>query len=297
MRYNIQINQVKALEWEINLKQASVIDLINQASSWASRMQIGGKIFYYISRAKIADELPVLFPQKEKKNAKDNFFDSVYRVLKELKRRGIIYYVKHENMDMMCLTEKGEQWNDRNAPEKTQNIKKEAPKVVEIEKEEITPIEPKKEVETVEKPIVITYENSKLNFSESVFLAPNSTSFKEDSVVKINEPISDRIPTYNNTNINNLYKEIKKIYKKEFERIFKENPNVQDWSKFGRFFNAEMRGRRFYRDAEILKCFEKLAISWKEYKRTPSEKTPRKYRPTPARQTAGEIPNVPFPIN
>jgi len=101
MRYTHSINAVKCLEWDINLAQGALIDLINQASSWAKPHVIGDEVYYWISRNKIIDEIPVAYSKA----------DTVYRSIKSLAEKGIINHVKSGKRDLINLTEKGKSWN------------------------------------------------------------------------------------------------------------------------------------------------------------------------------------------
>ena len=101
MRYTHSINAVKCLEWDINLAQGALIDLINQASSWAKPHVIDDEVYYWISRNKIIDEIPVAYSKA----------DTVYRSIKSLAEKGIINHVKSGKRDLINLTEKGKSWN------------------------------------------------------------------------------------------------------------------------------------------------------------------------------------------
>lgn len=101
MRYTHSINAVKCLEWDINLAQGALIDLINQASSWAKPHVIDDEVYYWISRNKIIDEIPVAYSKA----------DTVYRSIKSLAEKGIINHIKSGKRDLINLTEKGKSWN------------------------------------------------------------------------------------------------------------------------------------------------------------------------------------------
>lgn len=101
MRYTHSINAVKCLEWDINLAQGALIDLINQASSWAKPHVIDDEVYYWISRNKVIDEIPVAYSKA----------DTVYRSIKSLAEKGIINHIKSGKRDLINLTEKGKSWN------------------------------------------------------------------------------------------------------------------------------------------------------------------------------------------
>ncbi|TCS82598.1 hypothetical protein EDC41_1711, partial [Mannheimia haemolytica] len=49
MRFTSTINNVRLVEWEINITQGALVDLINQASSWAKAVVIDGITYYWMS--------------------------------------------------------------------------------------------------------------------------------------------------------------------------------------------------------------------------------------------------------
>ena len=64
MRYNITVNQVKALEWELSHSQALTFTLMVSLSSWASGIDIDGEIYYYCSAGLLAKEVPFISKSK-----------------------------------------------------------------------------------------------------------------------------------------------------------------------------------------------------------------------------------------
>lgn len=101
MRYTLSINTVKCQEWDINLAQGALFDLINQASSWAKACVVDGEVYYWMSRNKIIEEIPVAYTKT----------DTVYRSLKTLVDKGLIDYIKEGKKDLIRMTEKGRTWN------------------------------------------------------------------------------------------------------------------------------------------------------------------------------------------
>lgn len=102
MRFTTVINNVRCIEWGINQTQGALFDLLNQASSWAEAISINGEIFYWVSREKIMQELPLQF-------RKD---DTVYKNLKVLEEKELIKREKFGNKDLFTLTDKGKTWNE-----------------------------------------------------------------------------------------------------------------------------------------------------------------------------------------
>ncbi|OOF68311.1 hypothetical protein [Rodentibacter caecimuris] len=105
MRYSTYINNQKCLEWGLNVNQGALFDLLNQASSWATEIIVDGVVYYWVSRHKVIEELPLFY-----KTA-----DTVYRHFAELNDKGLIVYLKqgkHGDKDLIRLTEKGKTWNE-----------------------------------------------------------------------------------------------------------------------------------------------------------------------------------------
>ncbi len=103
MRYFTNINNVKCLEWGLNVNQGALFDLLNQASSWADTYIIDNEVFYHVSRNLVLKELPLFY-------VKD---DTVYRNLKDLQEKDLIEYKKVGKKDVIRLTEKGKEWNKK----------------------------------------------------------------------------------------------------------------------------------------------------------------------------------------
>ena len=107
MRYTTRINNVRALEWGINMTQAALFDLINECASWASTVTINGVTFYWVSRQLVIEELPLVF-RKE---------DAVYRTLKVLEEKGLVETAKMDGRDYVRITPEGAKWNSHDVPE------------------------------------------------------------------------------------------------------------------------------------------------------------------------------------
>lgn len=101
MRYTISINQVKTREWGLNMNEGALMDLINQAYSWAEPVMIDGKLYYWMSRNKVIAEIPSAYAKP----------DTVYRAFKTLAEKGLVYYTKQGKRDLLSLTAKGKTWN------------------------------------------------------------------------------------------------------------------------------------------------------------------------------------------
>ena len=105
MRFSTYINNQKAIEWGLNANQAALFDLLNQAASWAEEVIVDGVVYYWVSRNKVLEELPLFYKTS----------DTVYRHFAELDEKGLIIYLKqgkHGDKDLIRLTERGKSWNE-----------------------------------------------------------------------------------------------------------------------------------------------------------------------------------------
>jgi len=101
VKYYLHINQAKAIELGIkNINQAHVFDLLISASSWATPININDRLFYWVSRQKICEELKLLSLKP----------DTVYRHLKYLANLKLIDYQKDGLKDCVRLTRLGKSY-------------------------------------------------------------------------------------------------------------------------------------------------------------------------------------------
>ncbi len=97
MTYNININQEKLLEHQLNITQWMVLSVIANAPTWTDTIIKDNEVYFWTARQLISKELPIL----ELKN------DTVYRVLKKLALLGFIDYEKQGKKDCTRLTKQG----------------------------------------------------------------------------------------------------------------------------------------------------------------------------------------------
>ena len=101
MQYFININQQKSVEWDLTLNEAFIFSWIYEGASWAqSKVEPDGSIFYFLSRKKCADDLPIV-TQKT---------DTIYRIFKSLQEKGLIQFDCSSSRDWVALTQKGKSW-------------------------------------------------------------------------------------------------------------------------------------------------------------------------------------------
>lgn len=104
MKYNILINQAKALEWELNLSEAAVFAFVYELPSWAESMHIDGQPWYFASRNKAIEEVPIITSKP----------DTMYRLYKSLQEKGLIKWQKVGEREYIQVTDKGKTWNKVN---------------------------------------------------------------------------------------------------------------------------------------------------------------------------------------
>ena len=98
MKYNVSFNQKGGFNIGLkNIQQVLIFDLLVKCSEWAESETIDGNTYYWVSRSKVCEELPVL-QLKE---------DRVYRYFKQLHALGVIDYVKESKKDLILITQKG----------------------------------------------------------------------------------------------------------------------------------------------------------------------------------------------
>lgn len=101
MRYSSTINNVKAKEWSLNIQQAYLFSWFYELPSWADKVVIGNDIFYFASKNKAVEELPILTSKK----------DTMYRYYKQIESLGLVLIKKIDGKDYVAITEKGKLWN------------------------------------------------------------------------------------------------------------------------------------------------------------------------------------------
>lgn len=106
MKYNIHIDQVRSIEWGLNLHEAAAFSFCYSVPSWATAITLDGEIWYHASRNKAIEEYPILtlIP------------DTMYRHYRKLAATDLIAYRKHGKMDLIQITEKGREWNSEKNP-------------------------------------------------------------------------------------------------------------------------------------------------------------------------------------
>lgn len=87
------------------------MDFLSTLSTWAEPVMIDGELYFFASRNKVLDELPMLTDKP----------DTVYRLYKSLNEKSVIDYMKQGRKDLVRLTAKGKKWNSEKNPSLVQN--------------------------------------------------------------------------------------------------------------------------------------------------------------------------------
>jgi len=102
MKYSSLIDNKKSKDWGLNLPQAYLFSWLYSLPSWADNIIIKDQIFYFASKNKAIEELPMLTQKR----------DTIYRHYKQLEKLGLINLKKVDGKDYINLTEKSKQWNN-----------------------------------------------------------------------------------------------------------------------------------------------------------------------------------------
>lgn len=106
MRYNANINQVKAVEWGLNVQQAYLFVFFYELPSWAESITKDGHTYYFASKNKAIKEMPLLTDKK----------DTMYRYYKQIQDKDLIKIIKVDGKDYVRLTDKAKGWNCKSDP-------------------------------------------------------------------------------------------------------------------------------------------------------------------------------------
>ncbi|MDQ6477825.1 hypothetical protein [Dyadobacter sp. LHD-138] len=109
MKFSLTIDNISSYAWELNIQEAYLFSWIYTLPSWADKTVINGSDYFFSSRHKVIEELPILTDKP----------DTVYRYFKKLEEKGLILLQKIDSKDYVSITEKGKKWNSHEPnPEK-----------------------------------------------------------------------------------------------------------------------------------------------------------------------------------
>lgn len=101
MKYTSLIDNVTSREWGLDIKQAYLFSWIYTLPSWANSIFKDGKQYFFASKNKAIEEMPLLTDKS----------DTMYRYYKSLESFGLIEIIKVDSKDYIALTEKAKLWN------------------------------------------------------------------------------------------------------------------------------------------------------------------------------------------
>lgn len=174
MKYSININQKKAVEWELTSSEAIVFSWIYELASWADKMEYKGKTYYYGSKNKACEELPIITNKR----------DTMYRIFKSLQGKGLIELITLDKSDYLALTKKGKEWYNNKGSEKNPSYGNDSK-------------------ETELNPINNNTREEKNNIKEDTNVSKKKTKFEEEIItnedyIKFRSWMKDNCPFCNN---------------------------------------------------------------------------------------------------
>lgn len=101
VQFTVLINQARAVQWGLNHQQAMLFAFVYGCAAWADSVERYGKVWFWVDRSKVCDELPLLTDKP----------DTVYRLLKQLEKCGLIELCTVGNRPFVHITPKGALWN------------------------------------------------------------------------------------------------------------------------------------------------------------------------------------------
>ena len=103
LKYSLHINQLRAVEWDLNPSEAIVFGWLFGLPSWAETITLEDGVYSWAAPSLFVADLP-LISSKE---------DTFYRLLKSLIGKGLVKKFKYERRDYWQITTKGKAWEDR----------------------------------------------------------------------------------------------------------------------------------------------------------------------------------------
>ena len=107
MQYSLLIDQVRSVEWGLNISEAALFCVVSNAPSWAAEVIIGDKVWYWIANSKLANELPLITSKP----------DTVKRLMASLQKNGLINRKTDGLRSYIQITNKGKLWNKQEGGE------------------------------------------------------------------------------------------------------------------------------------------------------------------------------------
>ncbi len=100
IRESLYVNQVKAIEWGLNLQEATMFNFLYELPTWTPEKEIDGNSYHPFSKNDVFEELPIL----------SNKPNTIAIYLQTLDKKGLIERKVLKNKSFIRITEKGNEW-------------------------------------------------------------------------------------------------------------------------------------------------------------------------------------------
>ncbi|MGG5572431.1 hypothetical protein [Vibrio diazotrophicus] len=100
MQYTVLVNQLKAVEWQLNPAQAALMAFVYELEAWGDDVVKDDFAYKWISKQKVIDELPLFFSKP----------DTVHRNLISLEEKGLIVRNFTSKISLVKITPLGREW-------------------------------------------------------------------------------------------------------------------------------------------------------------------------------------------
>lgn len=106
MKYFLSLDLIHLKEWGLNPSQGMLFAYLFNVPTWATPEQLDGETFYFCCRSNIITDTGGTITDKP---------DTIYRLLKDLDKAGVIQYAKNGRKDLIRITNKGKKWSFHNS--------------------------------------------------------------------------------------------------------------------------------------------------------------------------------------
>lgn len=110
-KYTILDNETMSF-WGLTIQEGFLFEWMFTLPSWANKLIVEGEVFYFASKNKACDDLPMLTEKP----------DTMYRYYKKLQAHGLIEIKKLDGKDYIRLMEKTKDWNKSDWSDKNPSL-------------------------------------------------------------------------------------------------------------------------------------------------------------------------------
>lgn len=110
MQFSLHIDQKRAIDWDLDVSECVMLDLIIRAAGWSNTLIFGEEVYYWLAHSKIKEEIPLIATSEQ----------TTRRILARLTERGLVEIHQFEHKTGYRLTEKGKEWDttEKHSPDK-----------------------------------------------------------------------------------------------------------------------------------------------------------------------------------